>query len=98
MLETIRKYLKGDMIIWIVIIALSVISLLSVTSSTGPLAYRYQNGNNFYYFLKHGVFLCMGLFIVYLTHHIHYKFYSWLSQLFLLISIPLLLITLFMGT
>ncbi len=97
MFEIIKKYLKGDRIIWIVIIALSLISLLAVYSSTGTLAYKYQGGNTFYYFLKHTIFLCMGLFIVFITHLIPYKYYSWLSQLFLIIVIPLLLFTLFMG-
>ena len=93
MLEIIRKYLKGDRIIWIVIIALSLISLLAVYSSTGTLAYKYQGGNTFYYFMKHTIFLCMGLFIVFITHLIPYRYYSWLSQLFLIIAIPLLLFT-----
>lgn len=97
MLNFLRKYLKGDRIIWIVIIALSLISLLAVYSSTGTLAYRYQGGNTLYYFIKHAFFLAMGLFVVFITHLIPYKYYSWLSQLFLLICIPLLLLTLFMG-
>ncbi len=98
MIDTLRKYLKGDGIIWIVIIALSLISLLAVYSSTGTLAYKYQGGNTLYYFLKHAIFLLLGLLIIFLAHYIPYKYYSRLSQIMLILSIPLLLLTLFMGT
>ena len=98
MFELIKKYVKGDRIIWIVIITLSLISLLAVYSSTGTLAYTYQGGNTIYYFFKHAIFLFMGLLVIFITHLIPYKYYSWLSQVFLLITIPLLIFTLVMGT
>lgn len=98
MYDTISKYLKGDKVIWAVIIILSLLSLLAVYSSTGTLAYRLKGGNTFYYFLKHGLFLLVGLSAVYITHLIPYKYYSRLAQIFLFITIPLLLVTLFLGT
>jgi cell division protein FtsW len=93
----IAKYFKGDKVIWIVVLLLSVVSLVAVYSSTGTLAYRYQAGNTAYYILKHSTFLLIGLFVIFITHLIPYKYYSRLSQLFLLISIPMLMITLIMG-
>ncbi|MFC2138168.1 FtsW/RodA/SpoVE family cell cycle protein [Bacteroidota bacterium] len=98
MFELVKRYVKGDRIIWIVIITLSLISLLAVYSSTGTLAYKYQGGNTIYYFFKHAIFLFMGLLVIFITHLIPYKYYSWLSQVFLLITIPLLIFTLVMGT
>jgi len=98
MFEFVKKYVKGDRIIWIVIITLSIISLLAVYSSTGTLAYKYQGGNTIYYFFKHAIFLFMGLLVIFITHLIPYKYYSWLSQVFLLITIPFLIFTLVMGT
>lgn len=97
-METLRKYFKGDGIIWMVVLLLSLISLLAVYSSTGTLAYKYQHGNTFYYMLKHGIFLLLGLLIIYLVHQIPYKFFSRISQLFLVMAIPLLILTLVMGT
>ena len=47
--EALRKYLKGDAVIWGVIVSLSIISLLAVYSSTGTLAYKYHDGNTAYY-------------------------------------------------
>lgn len=98
MVERISKYLRGDKVIWGIIILLSLISLLAVYSSTGTIAYRYREGNTLYYFLRQGSFLVMGLLAIYVTHLIHYKYYSRLAQLFLFIAIPLLLVTLLMGT
>lgn len=96
--EVLSKYFKGDRVIWGVIFALSMFSLLAVYSSTGTLAYKYQGGNTAYYILKHFVLLMVGLGIIYITHLIPYKYYSRLSQLFLYLSIFLLAITLVMGT
>ncbi|NMB73063.1 MAG: FtsW/RodA/SpoVE family cell cycle protein [Bacteroidales bacterium] len=98
MIGTLRKYLKGDPVIWMVIFILSIISILVVYSSTGTLAYRFQGGNTAYYILKHGVILLLGWAVIYVTHLIPYKFYAPLAQLFLFLSVPLLLITLFLGT
>lgn len=84
--------------IWGVILILSIFSLLVVYSSTGTLAYKYQAGNTAHYILKHGSILVFGLVIIYITHLIPYKYYSRLSQLFLIISIILLGVTLLMGT
>lgn len=98
MTDTLRKYFKGDGVIWGVIIALSIVSMLVVYSSTGTLAYKYQHGNTSYYILKHLTFMFIGLLAIFVTHHIPYQFYSKLSQLLLFICIPLLGVTLVFGS
>jgi cell division protein FtsW len=98
MIKAIKKYLKGDPIIWAVLIALSIFSVLAVYSSTGTLAYRYQGGNTSYYFIKHASSLLAGLFIVFLTHLIPYKLFSRISQILLILAVPLLLVTLVFGS
>jgi cell division protein FtsW len=97
MVNTFNKYFKGDIIIWGVIFCLSLISLLAVYSSTGTLAYQFKHGNTAYYILKHASFMFVGLIAIYITHLIPYKYYSRLAQIFLYISVPLLLFTLVMG-
>jgi cell division protein FtsW len=95
--EKLRKYFKGDSIIWALLIALSLLSLLAVYSSTFTLAYQYRSGHVGYYLIKHIVFILFGFLIAYITHLVPYRFYSRISQLLLLISIPLLLLTLLFG-
>lgn len=96
--EKISKYLKGDHIIWGVIIVLSIFSLLAVYSSTGTLAMQKVGGNTLYYLIRHGVILGLGIMIVFITHLIHYKYYSRLSQLLIVAAIILLILTLIVGT
>lgn len=96
--ERLKKYFKGDPVIWGVILALSIISLLAVYSSTGTLAYKYRAGNVTYYLLKHASFLFFGFLVIYITHLIPYKYFSRVSQLLFYASLPLLAITLAFGT
>lgn len=97
MTDALKKYFKGDAVIWAVIIALSIISLLAVYSSTGTLAYKNQGGNTAYYVMKHFTIQFIGLIIIFVTHLIPYKYYSRLSQLFLFLSIPMLALTMVFG-
>jgi cell division protein FtsW len=94
---TLKKYFKGDPVIWAVILLLSIFSLLAVYSSTGSLAYKYQGGNTSYYILKHATILAMGFVLTYVTHLVPYKYFSRLAQILLIASIPLLLVTLIYG-
>jgi len=57
-----------------------------------------MGGNSLYYLVRHGVILAFGIIIIFITHLIHYKYYSRLSQLFIVIAVVLLIITLFLGT
>ncbi len=90
--------LEGDRVIWVIVAFLSLFSILAVYSSTGTLAYRYQAGNTEYYLVKHLVIMLLGLFLMFVAHKIKYTYYSRLSQLAVFIAVPLLIITLMMGT
>jgi cell division protein FtsW len=88
---------KGDLVIWMVVFILSIFSLLAVYSSTGTLAYKYHAGNTEYYLLKQVFLLIFGLGLMYFAHLVNYKYYSRLAQMFLWISIPLLILTYLWG-
>jgi cell division protein FtsW len=98
MLANLKKHLKGDTIIWSLLVVLSIMSLLAVYSSTGTLAYRYHSGNAGYYIIKHVIFLLFGFSVVYFAHKVPCHLYSRLSQILFWISIPLLLFTLVFGS
>ena len=97
-MERITTYLKGDRVIWIVVVILSIFSMLAVYSSTGTLAYKYQSGNTEYYFFKHLAIVFMGLLLMYFAHLVKYTYYSRASQILIWIAIPMLLLTLIVGT
>ena len=98
MFDKIKKNIKGDSVIWGVIIVLTIISLLAVYSSTGSLSYRRHGGSMVYFLFKQGFFLIIGLVAIYAIHIVPYKYFLKLSQILLYISVPLLLFTLVMGT
>ncbi len=98
MSDRVLKYFRGDRYIWWIIISLSLVSLLAVFSAAGTLAYKVRGGNVFYYLLRHGAFLAAGFGITYFIHLINYKIYLRLARLFLIITIPLLFVTLVTGT
>ena len=88
---------KGDKYIWIVVFVLSVFSILAVYSSTETLAYKSAGGNTEYYLFKHTTILLFGIFLMYLSHLIPYKYYSRIAQILLWLSVPALLYTMFLA-
>jgi cell division protein FtsW len=96
-LGNISDRIKGDKIIWLVVIILSAFSVLAVYSSTGTLAYKYQGGNTEYYMIKHLIIILLGFLLMYFAHLIKYTYFSRIFQVALWIAVPLLLLTLFVG-
>jgi cell division protein FtsW len=72
-------------------------SLLAVYSSTGTLAYKLSRSTESYLF-KQIVFIAIGVVIIYFAHLLNYTMYSRMALVLFLISIPLLIYTLFFGT
>lgn len=94
--DTLVQRTKGDRVIWAIVILLTLASLLLVYSSTGSLAYRMSKSTESYLF-KQFAFIILGLLIIYWAHRINYTIYSKVATILFLISIPLLLYTLFFG-
>ncbi len=94
--DTLVKKTKGDRVIWAIVLLLTLASLLLVYSSTGSLAYRMSKSTESYLF-KQFTFIILGLLIIYWAHRINYTLYSKVAKVLFLLSIPLLLYTLFFG-
>lgn len=88
---------RGDKVIWALVILLTLVSLLAVYSATGSLAYKNYKGNTEIYLFKQIAFIIGGLLVIYFAHLVNYTFYSRAAQIVFLVSIPLLLYTLFFG-
>lgn len=87
------RNMQGDPVIWGIVIALSILSILVVYSATGTLAYKHMGGNVEYYLFKHTLLLLLSLGAMYVAHRLDYRYYSRISRMALLISVPLLFIT-----
>lgn len=96
-MQFIDKYIKGDRVIWAVVLLLAIFSVLVVYSSIVTLAYKYQGGNTEFYLFKHSIILFIGFTLMYFAHKLNYRYYSRMSQIALLLAIPLLLFTLLTG-
>lgn len=92
-----QDHLKGDPVIWMIVFFLSIISILVVYSATGTLAFK-RDQQVEQYLINHTALLVMGLFAMWVAHKIDYRYYSRLSRLALLISVPLLLYAYFFGS
>lgn len=95
--KQLLKKTKGDQVIWAVVLVLSFISLLAVYSSTGSLAYRMEKNSN-YYLVKQVMVLGLGILITYWVHKINYTKFARVAVILYLLSLPLLVYTLFFGT
>jgi cell division protein FtsW len=88
---------KGDKVIWALVVLLALISMLVVYSATGSLAYKNYKGNTEIYLFKQVAFIVLGIAIIYFAHRVNYTIYSKIAQLLFILSIPLLIYTLFFG-
>jgi cell division protein FtsW len=91
------KNLQGDPVIWAVVFALSMISILVVYSSIGTLAFK-RTVSPEMYLVKHTFMVFLGLSAMWIAHKIDYRYYSKLSRFALWISVPLLIYTFTNGT
>ncbi|NEN22978.1 FtsW/RodA/SpoVE family cell cycle protein [Cryomorpha ignava] len=80
-----------------VCLILGLVSILAVYSSISSLAYKYTEGNTFYYLFKHGIMLITGFVIMYFVHKINYRYFSRLSQIAIWLAAILLILTLLLG-
>lgn len=97
-MESILGKIKGDKVIWIIVILLSVMSLLAVYSSISTLAYKSGTGNQEIILVKHTLTICLAIALMFFVHKIKFNYFSRISQIAFWISIPLLLLTLLVGT
>ena len=93
----IEKYLKGDKVIWTIIILLSLYSIIMAYSSSSNLAFRIAGGNVAPYVIKHTLIIVIGIVLIIYLQFFPYKYFSRLSQIGIFVSIVLLFVTLLFG-
>ena len=85
--------LKGDKIIWIVVLSLSIFSFLPVYSASSNFGVNLIFSSVF----KHVAIIFIGIIIMYATHLIDYKYLRGLSLIILPLAVLLLFITALQG-
>ncbi|MDP5171297.1 MAG: putative lipid II flippase FtsW [Bacteroidia bacterium] len=89
--------LKGDKVIWIIAFLLGLISILAIYSSTSAMAYRLAGGDTETYVLRHIILIVLGLVVMFVVHKLDYRIFARLSNILLVVTIPLLLYTIVKG-
>src|ERR1700741_224986 len=88
---------RGDRWIWLVGLLLLLFSLLFVFYAIGTLAYKRGVGAESI-LMKHLAMVIGGIVLMYISHKLDYRYYSGISKLLMVITIPLLLYTLVFGS
>lgn len=94
----INKILKGDRVIWVVMLILGIISLLAVYSATSSEAHVRIGAYNEKVLLKHAATLMAGFVMMFIASRINYRHYSRAIELVLLFCFILLIFTYFFGS
>ncbi|MEL6924673.1 MAG: FtsW/RodA/SpoVE family cell cycle protein [Bacteroidota bacterium] len=83
--------LRGDRVIWMIVIVLAVISILTVYSATGTFVYK--GGSTEFFLMKQLIMVTGGLVLTYFCYLMHYMNYSKYAPMLLIACIPLLVYT-----
>ena len=94
----INKILKGDRVIWVVMLILGIISLLAVYSATSSEAHVRIGAYNEKVLLKHAATLMAGFLMMFIASRINYRHYSRAIELVLMFCFILLIFTYFFGS
>ena len=90
--------LKGDKVLWVIIILLSIFSFLPIYSASSNLVYVIGKGTPWGYLIKHFLILSIGFILIYSMHKIPYNYFNGISILLLPITFLLLVYTFSIGT
>jgi len=90
------RHLKGDSVMWMIVILLMSFSLLTVYSFV-PILVRIEGGTPFYYLVKHLAYVVLGFVSIFAVHRINTKYFSQISQFVYYLAIALLVFTIFFG-
>ena len=91
----IKKYFRGDSTLWIVFIALCLVSVVEMYSASSTLAY--QAANYSAPVMRHVGFLGLGALLAIAVHLVPYRYIRLLSYLGLALSVVLLILVIFKG-
>ncbi len=89
--------LKGDKAIWLIVFVLSLVSLVSVYSAAGSMAFKMRQGDTEYYLVQQTVFVLSGMVLMWLCYRLDYQKYARMAPYLVAFTVPLLIWTMFFG-
>lgn len=91
------EFLKGDKVLWMVIILISIFSIFPVYSASSNLEYIVNNGTTTSHIVKHMFFLFLGLGLMRMVGMVKYEHIGKISMGLLIVMCGLLVLTMFTG-
>lgn len=91
------EFLKGDKVLWMVILVISIFSIFPVYSASSNLEYIVNNGTTTGHVIKHMFFVVLGLGIMRVVGMVKYEYIGKLSSIMLGLMVILLIVTMFTG-
>ena len=92
----LKKYFKGDSVIWIITLLLLILSIPAVYSASAMISHKSYQGD-MHFLIRQISAVILALFVVYLAYRIPYKTYLSLIKIIFPIVILLLVLTLISG-
>jgi cell division protein FtsW len=75
------EFLKGDKVLWMVILVISIFSIFPVYSASSNLEYIVNNGTTTGHVIKHMFFVVLGLGIMRVVGMVKYEYIGKLSSI-----------------
>jgi len=91
------EFLKGDKVLWMVIILISIFSIFPVYSASSNLEYIVNNGTTTSHIVKHMFFLILGFVLMRMVGMVKYEHIGKISMGLLFVMCGLLVLTMFTG-
>ena len=98
MIKWILHRLKGDKIIWILVILITLVSILAIYSSGSNMAFRTRGGDIEGTVMRHAFLLIVGLIVMFAVHLLDYRVFARITNGLLIVTIPLLVYTIMQGS
>ena len=92
-----KRNIKGDPVIWMIVIVFYGLSTWVVYSAVSGIALRHREGDAEYFLFKHVLYIGVSLMAMWFVSRINYVYYSKLAQPLLIFSWILLVVVFFAG-
>lgn len=96
MIDFVKKYFKGDLVIWVLTLIMLGFSLVTVYSFV-PILVKMDGGTPMKYLFKHFIYIVLAILAMYWIHKRDPKYISRLSKIIFYAAVGLLIFTLFFG-
>ncbi|MEL6589407.1 MAG: FtsW/RodA/SpoVE family cell cycle protein [Bacteroidota bacterium] len=98
MLSWILHRLRGDKIIWLTVVLISLVSLVAIYSASSARSFRLEGGDTEAVLIKHAILVFVGFVVIFVIHLLDYRIFARITNVMLIATIGLLFYTIVQGS